>query len=153
MPSLHITARTSVSKEQFIAALTDFGPNRGNIWGNSRSSHLTLHTLEENYAEVTEGSNVFGGAWERLEYDWSNPNSIELRTIESNIWAQGSGWKYKLEDAHDGSGTVISARVTRYPSSKKGYLILFFVGSVGRPLIKRGFRNTLRAIEQRAYGT
>lgn len=148
MPSLHIKAKTSVSSEQFLIALTDFGPERGTIWSNSQSTHFILHKLGANEAIVTEGSNVLGGVWERLHYNWSKPGVIELRTIDSNVWANGSGWQYNLEQAYDGSGTLITARVTRYPRSKKGYLILILLGSVGRPLIIRSFRRTLRAIEK-----
>jgi len=149
MPSLHIKAKTFLSTEQFLAALTDFGPDREIIWGHSQPTHFVLHKLGANEAEVTEGSGVFGGIWERIHYDWSKPGIIVLRTIDSNIWANGSGWHYKLEKTDDGSGTLITARVTRYPRSKKGYLLLIFHGSVGRPLITRSFRKTLQAIEKK----
>jgi hypothetical protein len=148
MPSLRIQAKTSVTPEQFLVALTDFGPERGAIWGNSQSTHLTIHAQDSDSAEVTEGSNIFGGVWERLSYDWSNPNIIMLHTLDSNIWAKGSGWRYELDQADDGSGTVITATVTRYPVSKKGYLVLIFVGSIGKPLIKKSFHSSLRAIEK-----
>lgn len=148
MPRLRIKVKTSVSPEQFLIALTDFGPERGAIWGNSQPTHLILHRLGANEADVTEGSRVFGGIWERLIYDWSKPGIIELRTISSNIWAEGSGWRYSLKKADDGSGTFIKASITRYPKSKKGYLVLAFVASIGRPLIRRSFRKTLRAIER-----
>lgn len=150
MPSLHIKAKTSVTAEQFIAALTDFGSARGTIWSNSQSTHFILHELGANKADVTEGSKVFGGVWERLQYDWSKPGIIELHTIDSNVWTNGSGWQYNLKEADDGSGSLITAKVTRYPRSKKGYLILIFLGSIGRPLIKRSFRKTLRSIEKQA---
>ena len=148
MPSLHIKTKTSISQEEFPDALTDFGSERGSIWDNSQSTHFILHKLGATEADVTEGSKVFGGVWERIHYDWSKPGIVELRTIDSNIWTNGSGWQYKLEKAEDGSGTLITARVTRYPRSKKGYLILILFGSIGRPLIKRSFRKTLRRIEK-----
>lgn len=143
-------AKTSVSTEQFLVALTDFGPQRGTLWSNSQPTHFILHKLGSDQAEVTEGSKVFGGVWERIHYDWSKPGVVELRTIDSNIWADGSGWQYKLEQANDGSGTVITAKVTRYPRSKKGYMILILLGSIGRPLIIRSFKRTLRQIEKQA---
>jgi hypothetical protein len=148
VPSLQLRAHTSISPEQFLAALIDFGPERGNIWGNSQSSHFILHRLGTDEADVTEGSRVFGGVWERLHYDWSKPGVIELRTTDSNIWTNGSGWQYLVKKAHDGSGTLITAKVTRFPRTKKGLLVLIFVGSIGRPLIKRGFRKTLLTIEE-----
>jgi hypothetical protein len=33
-------------------------------------------------ADVTEGS---GGIWERLHYDWSDPNHVVLTTTDSNL--------------------------------------------------------------------
>lgn len=153
MPSLKIKAKTTISPEQFLVALTDFGPGRETIWGNSQSKHFIIHKLGATKADVTEGSNAFGGVWERLHYDWSKPGIVELRTIDSNIWANGSGWQYIFEKADDGSGALITAKVTRYPRSKKGYLILIFFSSIGKPLIKRSLRNTLRAIEKQTQGT
>jgi hypothetical protein len=149
MPSLEIIAKTSVTPEQFLMALTDFGSDRGTIWGNSQSTHFILHRLGTDEADVTEGSKVFGGVWERVQYDWSKPGIVELRTTDSNIWTNNSGWRYIIEKAHDGSGALITVKVTRYPRTKKGYLVMIFVGSIGRPFIKRGFRNSLRAIERR----
>lgn len=152
MPSLHIKAKTAISPEQFLSALIDFGPGRGTIWGNSQSTYFTLHSIGANEADVTEGSTAFSGVWERLLYDWSKPGIIKLRTIDSNIWATGSGWQYTLEEANDNAGTLITAKVTRYPNSKKGYLILMIVATVGRPFIKRSFKQTLKTIEVQNQG-
>ena len=147
MPSLVIKMKTSITTRQFLDALTNFEADRGAVWGNSQSSHLIVHEVGGDTADVTEGSKIFGGVWERLRYDWSSPARIELRTTDSNVWANGSGWRYEIEELEDESGTLITATVTRYPNSKKGYLLLLFVGSIGKPLIKRGFRQTIRTIE------
>lgn len=149
MPSLTVKTITTISADQFIKALTDFGSDRAKIWGNSQSNYLIVHELGSTTADVTEGSSVLGGVWERLHYDWSIPGVIELRTIDSNIWVQGSRWQYKLEKTINDQATLITAKVTRYPKSKKGYLVLFLIASIGRPLILRSFRKTLRAIEER----
>ncbi|RYX79334.1 hypothetical protein EON76_01265 [bacterium] len=149
MPSLVIKVKTSITARQFLDALTNFEVDRGAVWGNSQSSHLIVHEVGADMADVTEGSKIFGGVWERLRYDWSNPACIELRTTESNVWANGSGWRYEIEELKNGSGTLIIATVTRFPNSKKGYLLLLFVGSIGKPLIKRGFWQTIRTIERR----
>jgi len=149
MPSLVITVKTSLTARQFLHALTNFEADRGAVWGNSQTSHLIVHALGADTADVTEGSKIFGGVWERLEYDWSNPGQIELRTTDSNVWASGSGWRYEIEELEGNSGTHITATVTRYPNSKKGYLLLLFVGSIGKPLIRNGFRQTIKTIEHR----
>jgi hypothetical protein len=41
--------------------------------------------------DVTEGS---GGIWERLLYDWPDPNHVVLTTTGSNIWGGASGHTY-----------------------------------------------------------
>ena len=71
MATLHFTETTTSSPEQFIAALTDFGPGRSKIFGNSADEYLKVHSQRPGHADVTEGS---GGVWERLDYDWSRPN-------------------------------------------------------------------------------
>jgi hypothetical protein len=44
-------------------------------------------------ADVTEGS---GGIWERLHYDWSDPNHVVLTTTDSNTWGGASGHTYSV---------------------------------------------------------
>jgi hypothetical protein len=40
-----------------------------------------VHDRSRSHADVTEGS---GGVWERLRYDWSDPNRVVLTTTDSN---------------------------------------------------------------------
>jgi hypothetical protein len=50
-----------------------------------------VHSRSEGHADVTEGS---GGVWERLDYDWSRPNRVVMRTTDSNAWGGRSGHTY-----------------------------------------------------------
>jgi hypothetical protein len=68
--TIHLTLTTTATPEQFIAAVTDFGPGRSELFGNSADEYLKVHDQGPGQADVTEGS---GGIWERLHYDWSNP--------------------------------------------------------------------------------
>ena len=61
---------TTSTPEQFLAALTDFGPGRSKIWGNSADGYLKVHDRAATHADVTECS---GGVWERLSYDCPIP--------------------------------------------------------------------------------
>ena len=88
MSTIHFKLTTTATPEQFIAGLTDFGPGREKLFGNSTDQYLKVHKLGSNYADVTEGS---GGIWERLSYDWSNPTHIVLTTTDSNLWGGRSG--------------------------------------------------------------
>jgi hypothetical protein len=54
-------------------------------------------------ADVTEGSR---GIWERLHYDWSDPNHVTLTTTDSNTWGGASGYVYTLSLRPDGTTNV-----------------------------------------------
>ena len=64
MATLHFRETTTSTPEQFIAALTDFGPGRSKIFSNSADEFLKVHSQSSGHADVTEGS---GGVWERLD--------------------------------------------------------------------------------------
>ena len=63
---IHFHQTTTLTPEQYIAGLTDFGPGRSKLFGNSADEYLKVHHLGRTDADVTEGS---GGIWERLHYD------------------------------------------------------------------------------------
>ena len=56
MGRVHVRAHGAVPPDRFVAALTDFGPGRQEIWGNSDPRHLAVHDRGDTWAEVTEGS-------------------------------------------------------------------------------------------------
>ena len=85
MATFHFHQTTTATPEQFIAALTDFGPGRSELFENSTDDYLKVHGQGPTEADVTEGS---GGIWERLHYDWSDPNRIVLTTTDSNAAAR-----------------------------------------------------------------
>jgi hypothetical protein len=50
--NLHLT--TTLTPEQYIAGLTDFGPGRSKLFGNSADEYLKVHQLGRAEADVTE---------------------------------------------------------------------------------------------------
>src|SRR4029077_20805510 len=72
---IHLHRSTTLTPEQYIRGLTDFGPGRSKLFGNSADEYLKVHDRGSSQADVTEGS---GGIWERLHYDWSDPNRVVL---------------------------------------------------------------------------
>lgn len=54
MSTLHLHQTTTATPEQFLAALTDFGPDRSTIFPNSQDQHLQVHSRTA--ADVTEGT-------------------------------------------------------------------------------------------------
>jgi hypothetical protein len=76
MSTIHFHKTTTVTPEQYIAGLTDFGPGRAELFGNSADDYLKVHDQGPTEADVTEGS---GGVWEREHYDWSDPAHVVVR--------------------------------------------------------------------------
>ena len=91
MATIHLHETTTSTPEQFVAGLTDFGPGRSELFGNSSDDYLKVHDQGPTEADVTEGS---GGVWERLHYDWSDPDRVVMTTTDSNIWGGHSGHTY-----------------------------------------------------------
>jgi hypothetical protein len=149
MTTIDVTERTSATPQQFLDALTDFGPDRSEVWTNSKPEFLVVHERGDTWADVTEGSKAGGAVWERLRYDWSNPTDIVLTTTDSNTWGQGSGHRYTLTQTADGS-TSVHAVVVRNGINVKGRLIGALLVVLGKTFIHKALRTTLRAIEARS---
>ena len=147
MATIHFKLTTTATPEQFIAGLTDFGPGRDELFGNSTDQYLKVHKKDTNYAEVTEGS---GGIWERLNYDWSDPTHIVLTTTDSNLWGGHSGHTYTLTRQPNGT-TDVDVVIVREGKNFKGRLVGAFLGIVGKGQLRKWFAKTLKAIEARNY--
>ena len=145
MTTVHFDVTTRVTPEQFIAGLTDFGPGRQEIFPNSADSDLKVHSQGPTSADVTEGSR---GVWERLNYDWSDPNRVVMKTIDSNTWGGNSGHVYTFTRNPDGT-TGIDVVVERDPKSFKGRILALALGSVGKGVLPKAFDKTVKAIEAR----
>ncbi len=136
---------TTLKPEQYIAKLTDFGPGRSKIFGNSADEYLKVHHLGRTDADVTEGS---GGVWERLHYDWSDPGHVVLTTTDSNLWGGASGHVYNFTTNHDGT-TNIDVEVIREGKNYKGRLLGFVLSTIGRGVLEKAFENSVNAVEAR----
>jgi len=147
MSTFHFTQTTTATPEQFIAGLTDFGPGRSKLFGYSADGYLKVHHQGPKEADVTEGS---GGIWERLHYDWSDPNRVVLTTTDSNIWGGGSGHTYTFTRHPDGT-TDVNAVVVRDGKNFKGRVLGFLLGTVGKGSLGKTFEKTVKAIEARNY--
>ena len=147
MSIIHFKLTTTATPEQFIAGLTDFGPGREKLFGNSTDQYLKVYEKGSNYADVTEGS---GGIWERLRYDWSDPKHIVLTTTDSNLWGRNSGHTYTLTRQPNGT-TDVDVVIVRQGRNLKGRLLGAFLGIVGKGQLEKWFAKTLKAIEERNY--
>jgi len=145
MSTIHFHRTTTSTPEQFVAGLTDFSPGRSKVFGNSADEYLKVHQQGPCEADVTEGSN---GIWERLHYDWSDPNRIVMTTTDSNVWGGASGHIYTLTKRLDGT-TEVDAVVVREGKNFKGRLLGLLLGTIGRGVLERAFANSVKAIEAR----
>ena len=117
MSTIHFKMTTTATPEQFIAGLTDFGPGRAKIFGNSTDQYLKVHKKGTTYADVTEGS---GGIWERLSYNWSDPTHIVLTTTDSNLWGGRSGHTYTLTRQPNGTTDVDVVKLCARARTSRG---------------------------------
>ena len=118
---IHLHQTATLTPEQYVAGLTDLGPGRSKLFGNSADEYLKVHHRGRSEADVTEGS---GGIWERLHYDWSNPNRVVLTTTDSNVWGGAPGHTYTFTRQPNGT-TDIDVAVIREGKNLKGRVLGF----------------------------
>jgi hypothetical protein len=145
MSTIHFHQTTTLTPQQYIDGLTDFGPGRSKVFSNSADDYLKVHHVGPTDADVTEGS---GGVWERLHYDWSNPERVVLTTTDSNTWGNGSGYTYTFSPSPDAQ-TEVHVVIVRQGKTAKGHFLALVLGSVGKGVLKKSFVNSVRAIEVR----
>jgi len=142
---MHLHQTTTLTPEQYVAGLTDFGPGRSKLFSNSADELLKVHYFGLREADVTEGS---GGTWERFHYDWSDPNCVVLTTTDSNVWGGASGHTYTFMRQPNGT-TDIDVRVVREGKNLKGWLLGFVLRTIGRHVLENAFENSINAMEAR----
>ena len=104
-----------------------------------------MHHQGPGEADVTEGSN---GIWERLHYDWSDPDRVVMTTTDSNTWGGHSGHTYTFTRQANGT-TDVEVVVVREGKNLKGRLLGLVVGTVGTGVLVKAFGKTVKAIEAR----
>jgi len=145
MSTIRLHQSTTLTPEQYIAGLTDFGPGRSKLFGNSADEYLKVHSRGPSQADVTEGS---GGIWERLHYDWSNPHHVVLTTTDSNTWGGASGHTYNFKRQPNGT-TDIEVVVVRDGKNLKGWFLSLVLATIGKGVLEKAFVNSVKAIEAR----
>src|SRR5262252_2355305 len=144
---IHLHQTTSLTPEEYVAGLTDFGPGRSKLFPNSADEYLKVHRLGLSDADVTEGS---GGIWERLHYDWSDAKHVVLKTTDSNIWGGASGHTYNFTRKPNNT-TDIDVVVVRDGKNLRGWVLGLVLGTVGKRVLEKAFVNSVKAIEARNH--
>ena len=148
MSTIHLNQTTTATPEEFVTALTDFGPGRSELFGNSADDYLQVHNQSPGHADVTEGSH---GVWERLDYDWTDPNRVVLTTTDSNVWGGHSGHTYIFTE-HPDHTTDVDVVVVREGKNFKGRVLALMVGSLGKRTLEKQLDKTVKAVESRNFG-
>jgi hypothetical protein len=145
MATIHLTETTTATPEQFIGGLTDFGPGRSELFGRSADGYLKVHDQGPTEADVTEGS---AGVWERLHYDWSDPDRVVMTTTDSNLWGGASGHTYTFSRQPDGT-TELDAVVVRDGKNVRGRALGAVLTVFGKRVLGKELEKTVKAIEAR----
>jgi hypothetical protein len=146
MATFRFTETTTATPAQFVAALTDFGPGRAEVFGNTDDKYLKVHSQGEKEADVTEGS---AGIWERLRYDWSDPDRVVMTTIDSNVWGGQSGHTYTFTSRPDGTTQLDAVVVREGKHTLKGRALGGVIGLIGKSHLEKSLKKTIQAIEAR----
>jgi hypothetical protein len=137
---------TTASPDRVLRALTDFSPKRFELWPNVDRRYFKLESSGDTSAEVTEGSPVFGGVWERGRYDWSRPGTVRIDVKDSNAFKPGSFWVYEVT-AKPGGGSHVHMEFDRRPRNLKGFLVGTALSLVGEKMFSKLLGETLRRLE------
>ena len=141
--NIHFNAQSTLAPDAALAALTDFGPRRSEIWPNIDGAHFKVHGQGPGWAEVTEGNSVAGGIWERERYTWDAFNhTVAVETLDSNTWGPGSRWDYRLTPGSAG-GTTIDVTVVRNGKGWKGRLIGVALALAGERILRSQMERAL----------
>jgi hypothetical protein len=145
MSSTSFTVHTSLSPSDTMTLITDFGPDRATRWPNVDDAHFEVHEQGPDWAEVTEGNSM---GWERERYSWdAAAGTVAIDTLDSNLWGQGSGWRYVLTPA--AGGTDLHVTLTRVPGSFKGRIVGALIPVFGARALGKQFQSVLRKAESR----
>ena len=141
MPVVTASVTTPLSPAEVLRILTDFGPARAKAFPGVDDSNLTLHDHGDTWADVTEGNKI---GWERERYEWdAGKGTISAVTTDSNLWAAGSRWDYRLSP--QGDGTLVEIRLERHAKGLLGHLVGLLVPIGGKKMITTSFSKALNA--------
>jgi hypothetical protein len=148
MSNIHFHKNTTLTPEQYIVGLTDFSPGRSKVFSNSADNQLEVHSVGPTEADVTEGS---GGVWERLHYDWSNPDRVVLKTTDSNTWAERPATHTPSSRSRTGEPRSTSSSFGRGRTPRGGSSGSCW-GPSAKGVLGKAFDNSVKAIEAENNG-
>ena len=107
--------------EKVIGAMIDFSDRRPEIWPNLSTTIYRAHSVGENTADVTEGTDVpGGGVWERVTYEWTD-TTVKSVITDSKLFQAGGRIELRVEP--HGSGSRIHFSIDRKAKTLVGRLV------------------------------
>ena len=149
MARIHYEADGPVPPERFITALTDFSEARPALWPSLDAKFFKVHELGPTWAEVTEGTDVFGGVWAREHYDWSQPGLVRQELLESADFRPGTLIEYRVKPG-PGGGCHVAVDFQRIATSLRGRFVGAVVQLTGVQRFGRELRVTLERLGRTA---
>jgi hypothetical protein len=142
LPVLHVSVTSPLPPQEARQRLTDFSPARAEAGVGVDDDNLIVHDKGAGWAEVTEGNKL---GWERERYTWdAAAGTVSAVTVNSNIWAPGSGWNYTIMS--EGSGSRVEVTAVRKGYRIKGKLVGALLSLFGKRLISS---STAAALDDR----
>src|SRR5437588_9941643 len=95
--TVEVVVESSLHPDRVPAAAHDFSSRRPEVWPNVAPDLYTVHEIGESSADVTEGGRLGPlVAWERCDYDWSDPGRVTATVTDSNVYTTGESlWEVK----------------------------------------------------------
>src|SRR5438094_5011153 len=147
--TIHIVGETRLSPNRVLESAYDFSERRADVWPAVSVKHMTVHSVGDTFADVTEGTRAGPIVnWERCRYDWSQPGSVVATVTDSNVYAlPGSSWEIRATPSERGS-RVEMIWVRRFRRSPRGRFFGTLFRLVGKPLFGWDARRVLRNLER-----
>jgi Polyketide cyclase / dehydrase and lipid transport len=140
MATVTTSIQSPLPSAEVLRILTDFSPARSQAWPGVDDAHLQVHGQGEGWADVTEGNKA---TWERERYTWDEAaGTVAAETTDSNVWAAGSRWDYRLTPNEH--GTEVTVTLTRHGRNLKGRLIGALLPLAGASVVRKSLSAALK---------
>jgi hypothetical protein len=149
MTEIRIAADSPLPPERVLAAGHDFSDRRAAVFPAVRLEHFSVHELDGDWADVTEGTPAgIGINWERCRYDWSQPDLVTATVTESNVYAvPGSSWELRASPRDGGSHVEMIWR-RQFTPNMRGHIFGALYRLVGKMMFRRYVHQILENLRQ-----
>jgi hypothetical protein len=149
MAKISFSVDSSLPAESVLAVARDFSELRPHYWPNIDPKVYKVHSLTATSVDVTEGSAAMGGIWGRESYDLSQPDTVQARLQDSNIFQPGGVWRLRATARPDG-GCHIEVLNHRQARGFKGHVMGAMLTVMGRKALPQSLQKTLDIIAKEA---